>query len=175
MSGETMLEFRERAMSLVAYEPKTGIFRWKVRRNSFGGPVNPGDVAGTVNKDGYVVINFGGKLWRGQRLAWLFMTGHVPESGMEIDHRNGNRADNRWDNLRKAKKSQNMWNAKTPSTNTSGVKGVFWRKNRSRWLAQIKADGKQIYVGTFEKFEDAVAARKAAESKYHGEYARKAA
>lgn len=175
VGGETMPAFRERAMSLVAYEPETGLFRWKVRRNSHGRAVNPGDVAGTINKDGYVVINFSGKLWRGQRLAHLFMTGDVPPKGIDMDHINGNRADNRWANLRTVTRSQNNYNMGISKRNVSGVKGVSWVAKREKWLARLKVEGKIIHLGEFKDKQLAIAARKAGEDKYHGEYARKAA
>ncbi|MEY4838685.1 MAG: hypothetical protein RLZZ475_2544 [Pseudomonadota bacterium] len=175
MSGETMLNFREYAMSLVEYEPETGVFRWKVRRNSHGGCVNPGDIAGTFHRDGYVVINFSARLWRAQRLAHLFMTGDVPAKGLEIDHINGDRADNRWCNLRVVTKAQNMWNSKRPSTNVSGVKGVSWVAERGQWLARITVHGRKIHLGQFNSKEEAIAARRAGEAKYHGDFARKVA
>ena len=167
-----MLQFREKAMSLLEYEPETGLFRWKVKRNSYGGKIAPGVVAGTVNKDGYVCIKVDGRLWRAHRLAWLFVTGEVPAKGMEIDHVNGSRSDNRWVNLRLASKAQNMWNAKRPAANVSGTKGVSWVADRKQWLARIKAHGRVIHLGQFSSKDEAIAARKAGEAKYHGQFAR---
>lgn len=167
-------EFREKAMQMLSYEPETGLFRWKERRNSHGGPVMPGDIAGTPNY-GYVAIKTMGRLWRAHRLAWLFMTGSLPPKGMEIDHINGDRADNRWCNLRQVSKAQNMWNAKRPSANVSGVKGVSWVAERNQWLARITVNGRKIHLGQFDDKQQAIAARLAGEAKYHGEFARKVA
>ncbi|MBK6800434.1 MAG: HNH endonuclease [Novosphingobium sp.] len=175
MSGETMLDFRERAMSLVDYEPETGLFRWKVKRNGYGGGTYPGKVAGTVHKDGYIIINFNARLWRAHRLAFLFMTGAVPPKGMEVDHVNGDRADNRWDNLRSVTRRQNNYNLGVSKKNVSGTKGVSWVASRGQWLARIKADGKVVHLGQFDEKQDAIAARRDGEAKYHGEFARKAA
>lgn len=175
MSGETMLSFREYAMSLVEYEPETGVFRWKVKRNICGGKVAPGVAAGTRHKDGYTVINFSGRMWRAHRLAWLFMTGEVPAKGLEIDHINGDRADNRWSNLRSVTRQQNNYNLGISKRNVSGVKGVSWVAGRNQWLARIKADGRIIHLGQFDSKEDAIAARRAGEAKYHGDFARKVA
>lgn len=172
MSGETMLSFRERAMSLVSYEPETGLFRWKDRRNSYGGCVNRGDIAGTVHRDGYIVINFSGRLWRAHRLAYLFMTGDVPPKGMDMDHINGDRADNRWVNLRTATRSQNNYNMRRTKLNVSGVKGVSWVAERGQWLARITVEGRKIHLGQFDEKERAIAARKEGERRYHGEFAR---
>lgn len=175
MSGEKMLKFRELAMSLLQYEPETGLFRWKVKRNSYGGKIAPGVVAGTMNDQGYVCIKVDGRLWRAHRLAWLFIKGDTPRKGMEIDHVNGNRADNRWENLREVSKAQNMWNAKRPVANVSGVKGVSWVASRQQWLARITVNGRKVHLGQFDDKDQAIAARKAGEAKYHGEYARKVA
>lgn len=56
---------------------------------------------------------------------------------------------------------------KIASNNTSGVKGVCFVKSRKKWLASISIEGKQIQLGRFDKFEDAVEARKKAENKYY--------
>lgn len=167
-------EYRKEAMSLLSYEPETGLFRWMVVRQTTGRKIQPGEIAGTPNY-GYVAIKALGRLWRAHRLAWLFMTGELPPKGQEIDHINGNRADNRWANLRCVAKAQNMWNAKRPVTNVSGVKGVSWVAERGQWLARITVNGRKIHLGQFDDKERAIAARKQGERQYHGEFARKAA
>lgn len=87
-----------------------------------------------------------------------------------IDHRNNNKADNRKFNLRKATVSQNIMNRTIKSNNTSGCTGVYWNKQKNKWTAKIIVNKKQIYLGFFDKFEDAVKARKEAEDKYFGEF-----
>lgn len=170
--GETMPEFRAKAMELLSYDPASGAFRWKVRRNGFGGGVKPDDVAGT-EKDGYVQINVDQRIWRAQRLAWLFMTGELPPKGYEIDHINGQRSDNRWANLRQVSRRQNNYNLGTSKRNVSGTKGVSWRARNNKWLARLKVDGRVIHLGEFDLLSDAVAARKAGERVHHREFARK--
>jgi hypothetical protein len=64
-----------------------------------------------------------------------------------------------------------MANRGVSSINTTGVTGVY-RMPKDRWRARIVVDGKNLSLGCFPSFEEAVAARKAAEAKYHGEYAR---
>lgn len=90
--------------------------------------------------------------------------------GQYIDHINGNTSDNRKDNLRVATKSQNAMNKDLQSNNTSGVTGVYWKSQLNKWISYITVNGKYIYLGCFEKFVDAVKARKEAEEKYFGEY-----
>lgn len=162
-------EFLTRLKSQLDYSPATGEFRWLVSKNSFGGKVKAGCVAGS-NKDGYVQIICDQRQYRGHRLAWLLMTGSFPPKGTEIDHINRNRSDNRWCNLRLAKRSQNNMNSGNPITNTSGQKGVH--RSGDGWFSRIQFEGKVIHLGSFSTFDDAVAARKDAEKKYFGEFAK---
>lgn len=87
-----------------------------------------------------------------------------------IDHINHNTFDNRKSRLRIATTSQNAMNRIKGSNNTSGVTGVVWVKSRNNWKAEIKVNDKTIYLGSYDKFEDAVKARKEAEEKYFDEY-----
>ncbi|MDO4811323.1 MAG: hypothetical protein Q3985_05185 [Eubacteriales bacterium] len=57
-------------------------------------------------------------------------------------------------------------NMNAPSTNTSGVRGVYYDKKSNKWRARLKFKGKNMNFGSYEKFEDAVAARKKAEEEY---------
>lgn len=60
------------------------------------------------------------------------------------------------------------FNQNRKANNTSGKSGVYWRKARQKWVALIFPGGRQVRLGSFSKWEDAVAARKAAEVKYYG-------
>jgi hypothetical protein len=90
--------------------------------------------------------------------------------GMETDHINLNRLDNRRCNLRICTKSQNRKNYSKRSDNTSGFKGVT--KNNRNWRAHINKDGESINLGTFKTKEMATRAYDEAARKYHGEFAR---
>lgn len=106
------------------------------------------------------------------RLVWLYVHGHMPQ---QIDHINGDRSDNRLCNLREATQSLNNANSARRSNNTSGSKGVCWNSKRNCWQAHIKPPGqKRVYLGRFDKFEDAAAAYERAATVYFGEYARAA-
>lgn len=91
--------------------------------------------------------------------------------GKMIDHRNHNTLDNRKCNLRVCTNSQNQMNAKLSKTNKSGVTGVYFSKKVKKWVAQIRADKKQKYVGIFTDKDDAIKARKEAEEKYFKTFA----
>lgn len=90
--------------------------------------------------------------------------------GVGIDHINHNTFDNRKSNLRIATTSQNAMNRIRGSNNTSGATGVVWLKNEKKWKAEIKVNDKTIYLGAYEKFDDAVKTRKDAENKYFGKF-----
>lgn len=151
------------------YCPTDGFFRWKIERNSHGGKIYPGKIAGT-NKDGYVQIKVYGRVYRAHHLAWLFMTGEWPPKGADIDHKNRDRSDNRWINLRIATRSQNNINGGPSKANKSGCKGVSRVAVTGKWHARIEKDGKVHLLGNFVDLQDAVAARKAAEIKMFGAY-----
>jgi len=92
------------------------------------------------------------------------------EMNKQIDHINGNTLDNRRQNLRIVTSRQNGLNSAIRKDNTSGVTGVSWDKKRQKWIARVFDNGKEISLGYFDKFENAVIARKNGEKKYYGEY-----
>jgi len=85
-----------------------------------------------------------------------------------IDHENGNGLNNRRSNLRKVTKSQNQFNRRLTVNET---KGVYFRRSKSRWVARIGVNNKQIHLGYFDNKEEATLARLKAEKKYHKEHA----
>jgi hypothetical protein len=92
--------------------------------------------------------------------------------GEIVDHINGDGLDNRRENLRLATYNQNTLNSKIQSRNTSGYRGVSWRKCANKWIAKIVVNGKNLYLGLFtDKHQAAVAYNKAA-LEHYGEFAR---
>jgi hypothetical protein len=90
--------------------------------------------------------------------------------GMDVDHKNHNKFDNRKSNLRIVNRSQNMMNKSKRSDNTSGVTGIRFNKDINKWTATINENKKYHYLGSFDNIEDAIQARINAEKKYFGEY-----
>lgn len=76
-------------------------------------------------------------------------------SGVDVDHINRNKLDNRRENLRLVDHSTNMHNRPKQANNTSGLKGVSWDASRSKWKAAIQVRGQQVYLGRFLTKEDA--------------------
>lgn len=91
---------------------------------------------------------------------------------MEVDHIGGTGTewDNRKCNLRIVTHGQNNMNKTLQSNNKSGHRGVHWSEERQKWVAQIKVNNKNIPLGRYKTFEEAVKAREEAEEKYFGEY-----
>lgn len=108
---------------------------------------------------------------RKRRLMQHAIVGRAPR-GWVWDHKNGKRMDNRKNNLRLIPDSKNGKNRGINRNNTSGITGVYWKEDARRWIAVITVDWVKIVLGRFLKFSDAVNARREAEKKYFGEFAR---
>ena len=93
-----------------------------------------------------------------------------PPAGLVVDHINGNRLDNRRENLRLCTQSQNLGNSGINSTNKSGIKGVCYCSQTGKWKAYLSLDGKQHWLGRFGNIEDAARARAIAASEKYGEF-----
>lgn len=166
--------------SLVDYNPETGEFVWRPRseKDNYHGwnGVYAGKPAGTTDRagwNGYKLLTLRAKQYKYHRLVWLWMTGSFPPDGVNIDHINGDKADNRWCNLRLATVSQNGANAKLSKANKSGAKGVFFRSDlKKKWGANLKVGNVILQRWCFETFEEALAQRREWEREYFGEYAR---
>lgn len=87
------------------------------------------------------------------------------------DHKNGNRADNRRENLRIATDAQNCQNRKLGTNNTSGFKGVYLHKASGKWHAKIRANGKDRSLGYYHNAEEAHNAYQRASELLHREFA----
>ena len=90
--------------------------------------------------------------------------------GQQVDHISGDTLDCRKSNLRFATPAQNAQNRKKHSNNKSGCAGVLWMKDRNKWRASICCERKSIYLGDFKTQEAAVAARRAAQVKFFGDF-----
>jgi hypothetical protein len=151
--------------TLFDYVPDTGAFTWRVT-NSNRAPA--GTPAGSSN--GQVKVN--GPNYRITHLIWAWMTGEFPPEGFEIDHRDNDPTNNRWENLRLATRQQQTWNTRKPRTNTTGFKGVTFDKERRKFKAQIIANGRKINLGRFATGELAHYAYKRAARRHFGRFAR---
>lgn len=143
------------------YDPQSGLFTWRQRRRHH--PV--GSAAGAVCKRGYVVIGLLGKTRKAHRLAWAYVYGEMP-AGL-IDHIDGNKSNNRIDNLRVVTNTVNMQNLRAaPKGSASGKLGVHVGRS-SKWRARIIVDGARVNLGSYETPEEAHQAYIAAKRRLH--------
>lgn len=162
---------------ILNYDPDTGIFTRRVKRNNrtkVGEPA--GYIKSSTEKLSYREIEIDGVAYMAHRLAFLYMTGVMP-SGF-VDHINGDGLDNSWGNLRVVTHSENLRNSSMRTDNRSGVVGVSYYKQTSRWRAAINTrEGTKKHLGYFDNLLDAAAARKSAEARYgyHENHGRRAA
>lgn len=150
-----------------SYNPKEGILRWATHRRG----VQFGRRAGYLNKgSGHYSVSVLGHDFYVHVVVWLWVTGRWPNK--LVDHRDGDKTNDKWSNLRLATKSQNAMNSKLRSDNRTGVKGVFEQRN-GKFTAYIDSNRRRVYLGhAFKSLADAAQARKEAEKLYHGEFAR---
>lgn len=144
-----------RLRELVAYDPETGEF--VAIRERFGGKP-AGSILGTpIGKAKYLVACFDYQLYYLHRLAWFYVTGEWPPS--TIDHKDGDRQNNRFANLRPATMSEQL-------QNRIGL-GCYMDKRTGRWLAEIRTNGKKRFLGSFATSGEGHAAYLNAKAKYH--------
>jgi hypothetical protein len=136
--------------------------RWKARVSQ---DTDAGDEAGHVRPSGYRWIKVKGRAYSAHRLVWRAKTGQWPRS--ELDHINGMKADNRFENLREATRSVNCQNLKSARAHnkSTGVLGVYRRGDK--FHANIRYDGKSHHVGVFLTVEQAHEAYLKAKRQYH--------
>jgi hypothetical protein len=115
-----------------------------------------------ISPEGYLRGAIFNKSFSAHRVAWVLAYGRWPTD--EIDHINGIRSDNRLVNLREASSTTNKMNSARRLDNKSGVTGVHWCKQQSRWQAEIKKHGKRIHLGFFSDIEKAAEARQKAQA-----------
>jgi hypothetical protein len=148
------------------YDPQTGIIYWKKK----SGCAKPGAIACSKMSKGYLNVTVRGWILKAHTAAYALTVGKYPPS--QIDHKDGNKANNAWHNLRPATNAENQHNVGLRKDNKSGVKGVYFHNQSQKWTAQITAYGEIITLGRFRDKQDAINARHKAAIKLHKEFAK---
>lgn len=130
--------------STLSYDAETGVFTWveAYRKPSFSGAI-----ATRARLNGYLYIKAGGKNFSASRLAWEITHGKIAE-GLEIDHINRNRQDNRIENLRVVTRAENLAN-RVFKPNACKMTGVSLHKQSGLFRARYK--NKTAYARTIEE------------------------
>lgn len=150
---------------MFSYDRATGVISWKIARLGR----HPGVRAGTLMTNGYIYIKIKGAYYLAHRIAWAITHGAWPST--QIDHKDGNKINNRLDNLRPATTAQNTRNRTVQTNNRTGLKGVS-KHRAGGYFARITRDGCVHYLGYFKTAKEAKAAYDLAVGEHHGEFAR---
>lgn len=159
---------------LLWYEPETGKLFWRERGAEWFAHCTPGHQdrirkgwnaawsgkeAGVTGPYGYNTVTVQALHLMAHRIIWCMEHGHWPNE--QIDHIDGDRVNNRLENLRECTHTENQRNMRRSRSNTSGVTGVYWDKKISRWKAEVSLKSRKIYVGVFRDLKEAETAVKA--------------
>ena len=153
--------------SLLDYDPETGIFRFRVR---LGGRASIGKIAGCLDRKRYHRLKINGHLYNASRVAWLHVTGEWPLR--LIDHIDGDPSNTRFANLRPATYTENARNSRKTTRNTSGYKGVSYKKDRNKYAAHIRINGKLKHLGYSNTPEGAAKLYNDAAKEHFGDFVR---
>lgn len=154
---------QERLKELFLYDPVIGFFTNRTSR----GRAKEGNRAGSPTGHGYRRIIIDYQKHYEHHLAFIYLTGKLP---LEVDHKDGNRSNNSFANLRSVTRSENCFNAKR-DTGTSGLKGAYLITGSTRWYSKIQLGGQVKFLGNFDTAREAHQAFMAAVTLYHGEFA----
>lgn len=167
----TVLPSQEELNRVLMYNQSSGLLIWRSRprsdfRSDKSHAVWNARYAGTpalnsLHKSGYLHGRLFGIPVKSHRVIWKMMTGYDAEV---IDHRDGIRSNNSWENLTNSTDGKNAKNQKLYANNKSGAIGVYWHSSNRKWHASIRSEGNKINLGFFENIEDAKQARLKAES-----------
>lgn len=159
--AKRILPTQEYLLQCLNYDPDSGVLRWKQRplehfrdRRVFNiwNARFPHAVAGCKHSTGYVFLSLDDRKFKAHRIIWRMVTGEEPE---EVDHRDTDRANNRWDNLREASRVTNIHNSTARSSSTTGLKGVSLDKRRGLFAAYLTVNKHRRFLGYFTTPEEA--------------------
>jgi len=117
----------------------------------------------------YLRMGIQGKVETLHRVIFLYHHGYLPKV---TDHIDGDRYNNRIENLREVTQQQNCLNKKHHKNSSSPYKNVYWDKKMNKWGVRVTFKGVIKYLGYFANIELADLVAQEARSKYHGEFAR---
>jgi len=155
----------EELREFLHYEPDTGLLRWKV---NVGKKIKANSVAGSLRSQGYIDVKINHEIFKAHRLAWALYYNQDP-GGMQIDHIDQNKSNNKIVNLRLANHVSNGANAGPRKNNKLGVKGVHCE--RSKFKALIIKNAKKYHLGCYDTMEEASNVYCAAAEELYGKFA----
>jgi hypothetical protein len=153
---------QQQVIDLFAYEDGQLIYRQTRKGHK--------PLAGGLANTGYWRVNINGKKYQAHRLIYLMFHGHTPTF---VDHIDGDKTNNKIENLRAATREQNQHNRKVRRDNISGAKNVRWDKKAAKWRVIVsRPHSKQQHIGFFDDLDLAKFVASEHHDKYHGDFAR---
>lgn len=150
----------------LSYNPDTGIFMWIKTKKGVKQINTP--ITCLSNKDGYIRIGYNRKYYQAHRLAWWFITGLYPPNNLQIDHKDGNKLNNRATNLRLVTPLENQRNKKAHRNGKTNCVYKIAYKHTTSWRARGKLNKKDIHLGNFKTKKEAVEAVKKFDKEHWG-------
>jgi len=160
-----------RQFFLDSFEYKDGYLYWKEIKNKR----NENKPVGHINGCGYRIISIWNKetkkykTYLMHRITFLMHHGHLPKV---VDHIDGNKDNNKIENLRAATYSENLHNSKRNKRSTTGYKGVKWSKQKQKFIGIVHSNYKEYYAGSYTTIEEAAKATTELRNKLHGAFAK---
>ena len=156
---------QQRLKEVVTFDDTTGIFirKLKAKRAVIGRTL------GYKKSNGYIALSIDGQKYFAHRLAWLYVYGEFPKN--DIDHIDGNRTNNKIENLRDVPRTENLQNIKIAKSHnkSTGILGAYLHTS-GKFMSRIKVNKKDIYLGLFESAEQANQAYLKAKQQFHKGY-----
>ena len=123
--------------------------------------------AGSCDKDGYTIVRYAGRPQKLHRVLYAAVYGPIPK-GLQVDHRNGVRSDNRITNLRLLPNALNAQNRQQAhASSKTGVKGVSWKPHIRKFIAQLCVGSRVKHIGSYKTIAAARSAYAKAAAKWH--------
>ena len=148
---------QERLKELLHYDPDTGDFTWKYRYDmpKQWNTRYANKKSGCIHCEGYIRIRINEKKYLAHRLAILWMTGKFPKK--QVDHVDGIKDNNKWNNIREATHSENQQNQKKAhkDNKSTGLLGVCFKKIDKKYYSRIYVNNKSKFLGYFKTAQEA--------------------
>ena len=158
------LPSQKELQALFEYSPTTGLFIYKIKPSQ---NIKIGSIAGSINKNGYRLIQVNKESYRASRLVWMYVHGEDP-GNLTVDHIDRNKANDAIDNLRLATKQQQLFNRS--GWNSTGIRGVRYNQKTDTYSAVISFGGLNT-TKQFDTAEEAEAYYNKLRAAYGGEFA----
>jgi hypothetical protein len=150
------------------FDYKDGCLYWKNKTTNLS-RAKIGCAAGSLSSSKYLLVGINNKTYLVHRVIFLLNNGYMPKF---VDHIDGNKLNNKIENLREVSNGQNRMNSKLQVNNKSNIKNVNWHKKQQKWVVQLGVEGKKLYFGAYFDLNVAKFVAETMRHKHHKQFAR---